>query len=415
MRNRRPTGWLLGLAGSVLVHVAALAALFALGRGGLRDGEATADLARDAIALSTVEPAFAGPDPLAAAIAVDVAPPARPSDAPAGDRDNLVPLTAAPSDSDGRRRQTPAPDRGDAGGRPPEHAYRLDNSTLRSRLTDGAATPQPADTRTAGRLASPQAIRREPVVGIGDSVHSKTARRAPAPAATSSMALGGPPAGSTGLPAEAPAANEAPLPAPSAELATLATTARGLGPLDAEQGPRSFDTEHSGKAVDDVTLRAASNELHPGLTEFTRPSAPGNAADGRGPASRAGAVARPASGTAPSELGAPNRDDTAADVSERARARRYQRYELEIRQRVNRVLEFPKALALRLEQGVTVVYFVVGIDGRVADGPRVVKSSGFDEFDSAAVRAVRRAAPFPPIPIMLPMSMSVIFDNPVIR
>jgi TonB family protein len=126
-------------------------------------------------------------------------------------------------------------------------------------------------------------------------------------------------------------------------------------------------------------------------------------------------VARPTNGTAASELGAPDRDATAAELNERARARRYERYELEIRQRVNRVLEFPKPLALRLEQGVTIVYFVVGTDGRVADGPRVVKSSGFEEFDSAAVRAVRRGAPFPPMPVMLPMSMSVIFDNPVIR
>ena len=57
--------------------------------------------------------------------------------------------------------------------------------------------------------------------------------------------------------------------------------------------------------------------------------------------------------------------------------------------------EFPKALALRLEQGETIVEFVVGVDGRLGDGPRVVKSSGFEEFDSAALRAVRRAAPFP--------------------
>ena len=51
-----------------------------------------------------------------------------------------------------------------------------------------------------------------------------------------------------------------------------------------------------------------------------------------------------------------------------------------------------------MEQGETIVYFVVGVEGRVSEGPRVVKSSGFDEFDSAAVRAVRRAAPFPPMP-----------------
>ena len=79
------------------------------------------------------------------------------------------------------------------------------------------------------------------------------------------------------------------------------------------------------------------------------------------------------------------------------------------------MFDFPRRLALRLEQGVTVVYFVVGADGRIADGPRVVKSSGFDEFDKAAIGMVRRAAPFPPMPFVIPISMSVIFDNPVIR
>jgi protein TonB len=126
-------------------------------------------------------------------------------------------------------------------------------------------------------------------------------------------------------------------------------------------------------------------------------------------------VARPATGDAPSALGAPDREATAAEVMARERARRYQRYQLEIRQRVSRVLEFPKPLALRLEQGVTVVYFVIGTDGRLAEGPRVVKSAGFEEFDSAALQAVRRAAPFSPMPFQLPVSMPVIFENPVIR
>jgi TonB family protein len=72
-------------------------------------------------------------------------------------------------------------------------------------------------------------------------------------------------------------------------------------------------------------------------------------------------------------------------------------------------------LALQLEQGTTVLYFVVRADGRLADGPRVVKSSGFDEFDKAAIEMVRRTAPFPQMPFNVPISMSVTFDNPVIR
>jgi TonB family protein len=418
MRNRRPTSWLLGFAGSAVVHVCAVAPLFLFAHvDPASPALALAGLV-DTAAITPVDPAFADADPLAAAIAVDIEPPARAWDAHESDRDNLVPLTAAPSDSDGRRRLAPAPDQGEAGGHPPDHAFRRDSSTLRSRLTDGAAEAQPARTRTIGRPASPQATRREPVVGIGDAVRTVTPRRAPLPAPAPALALGGPDgAGAIGAPADAPAAGEAAPPVPAAELAALAVPARTSGPLDAEQGARSFDNERPGRAADDDTQRAASNELHPGLTDFTRPSAPSTTAssEGRGPGARPGAVARPASGNAPAALGAPDRDAAAAEANERARARRYQRYELEIRQRVKGVLEFPKPLALRMEQGVTIVYFVVGADGRVSDGPRVVKSSGFYEFDSAALQAVRRAAPFPPMPFVLPMSMSVIFDNPVIR
>jgi TonB family protein len=417
MRKRRPTGWLLGFAGSAVVHVCVLAALFAFGRPDRR-ADAASQLAPEAITLATVDATLASADPLAAAIPVDIEPPARAWDAHESDRDSLAPLTAAPSDSDGRQRLAPAPDRGDNGGHPPDHAFRRDDSTLRSRLTDGAAEFQPARTRTSGRSASPQAIRREPVVNIGDSVRSRTPHRAPAPAASSTVALGGPDgAGPTGTASEAAASAERPLPVPSAELAALASPVRATGALDAEMGERSFDTERPGAAVDNDTLRAASNERHPGLTDFTRPTAPGAtaAADGRGPGAHAGAVARPSAGSAASELGVPNRDVDGRDVAERARARLYQRYELGIKQRVHDMFDFPKRLALRLEQGVTVVYFVVGADGRIADGPRVVKSSGFDEFDKAAIGMVRRAAPFPTMPFVIPSSMSVIFDNPVIR
>src|SRR3954470_7452517 len=221
MRNRRPTSWPLGFAGSAMVHVCVLAVLFAFGPRDHRDGRSAVETPAETISLTSVEQAFAGADPLAAAIPVDIAPPARARDAPEGDRDNLSALTTAPSDSDGRRRLAPAPDQGENGGHPPEHAYRRDNSTLRSRLTDGAMEAQPAHTRTSGRPASPQAIRREPVVGIGYAVQRGAPPRRPPPpaAAASTIAIADPPgAGPTGAPEETPAASEPPPPVPSAEL-----------------------------------------------------------------------------------------------------------------------------------------------------------------------------------------------------
>jgi TonB family protein len=79
------------------------------------------------------------------------------------------------------------------------------------------------------------------------------------------------------------------------------------------------------------------------------------------------------------------------------------------------VLRFPKRLALMLEQGETVVQFVVRADGRLQGSVKVVKSAGFAEFDQEAVAAVTRAAPFPAVGHPLSVSMPIAFDNPVVR
>jgi TonB family protein len=95
--------------------------------------------------------------------------------------------------------------------------------------------------------------------------------------------------------------------------------------------------------------------------------------------------------------------------------REYFRYQAEIRRRVASALQFPKRLALMLEQGETVVHFDVRPDGRLKGSVRVVKSAGFDEFDAAAVSAVTRAAPFPATGRALSISMPIAFDNPLVR
>ena len=352
----------------------------------------------------------------------DAPPPlARPWDAPAGERDNPIAQTRAPSDGDGRDRRAPAPDSGLVGGAPPDHAFRLDRSTLRSRLTDGAAEAQPARLRISRRRASPQAIRRELTVGIGDSVHTAVPSRAPISVANAAAApaLGGEPAGAALAAAPAPLSDAPPLVAP---VDLDPNAARAVGPLDAEAGQRAFDTQQPGRAADDRTQRAASAELHPGITDFSRAAAPQPIAlaGGRGPSQSPGAVSRSVAGTAAAELGARNPREFSRGVDERTIDRRYDRYVEEVRQRVRRIREFPRSLAVRLLEGETIVAFVVDVNGRLGDGPRVIKSSGFEEFDAAAVRAVRRAAPFPPMPDPatarpLSVSLRVIFDNPVVR
>jgi TonB family protein len=424
-RNRRSTGWTAALAASVLAHAGILVTLCAYGRAGEPPAEAETPPDARWSALS-LEP-IALPIEVTAIEVADLlpadAPPSltRPWDAPPGERDNPVARTRAPTDADGRDHQSPAPDSGLAGGAPPAHAFRLDRSTLRSRLTDGAAEAQPARLRVSRRRASPQAIRREPAVGIGDSVQGATPTRAAISSANvgADPALGGEPSGAR---LSAPAAAPSDSPPLAAPVDPRPSPRRAVGPLDAEAGSRSFDVEQPGRAADNRTQRTASDELHPGLTDFSRAAVPQPIAlaDGRGPSETPGAVARPVVGTAPAALGARNPRDSSDEVDERTLDRRYQRYFQEIQRRVQGIRDFPRSLAVRLLEGETIVTFVVDVNGRLGDGPRVIKSSGFEEFDAAAVRAVRRAAPFPPMPdpaTARPRSLSlrVTFDNPVVR
>ncbi|MFL5307234.1 MAG: TonB family protein [Polyangia bacterium] len=410
------------MSASAAVHAALLLALCVYGRAAVvaRPAGASPTTNWASVAPIVLPIEVASPEQAAMAALVDQAPPVeRPLDAPAGEQDNAVDRTRAPAEGDGRDRRAPAPDRGASGGAPPAHAYRLDTSTLHARLTDGAAESQPSRLRVAHHRASPQAMRREPHVGIGDSVRTVTPERAAVTLAQTGAGLpaeGGEPAG---------AGASVPSPPPSESAAPVGdkpTDVHAVGPLDAEPGARRFDVQSPGAAADDQTQRTASTEMHPGITDFSRPAAPAAtpAPTGRGPAETPGAASRPTSGSAASEMGAPAPQEAALVVDERTQDRRYQRYYQEISERVKRVREFPKALALRLEQGETIVQFVVGVDGQLRDGPRVIKSSGFSEFDLAALRAVKRAAPFPPMPDRsnarpVPVSLRQIFDNPVIR
>jgi TonB family protein len=107
----------------------------------------------------------------------------------------------------------------------------------------------------------------------------------------------------------------------------------------------------------------------------------------------------------------------AADVAERTREREYNRYRQGIAQRLNNVMKFPRNLLLHLEQGEAVVTFDVRPDGSLRARPKLVKSSGFQEFDAEAVDVVLRAAPFARRADTgdLTISVPVTFENPVVR
>jgi TonB family protein len=421
----------LGLAGSFWAHGLLLAVLAVLGARGHLLHTATPAPLEAAVALPpapvsdpipidvrTIELLAA---PLPAEDEVAVAPP---PDGAEADRDRALPLTVAPRDAEGRERAAPAADQGERGVHRTEPAFRRDRSTLHARLTDGAVETQAPRLHTARSSASPQAVRRERVTGIGDQVATRVPTRVPLAARQESTPRGEAPGtdATPSTPGAAVAAARAEAHPEVAQPGDRPVPERGVGPLAAESGARSFDAEARGPAADDRDARAASNERRPGITDFSHAgvTAADDGLEGRGPGSAPGAVARPARGDAPAEYGAHDPRLAGPEVAERAQQRRYWRYVQEISQRVNRIREFPKQLALRLEQGETIVEFVVRTDGQLGDGPRVVKSSGFEEFDSAAMRAVLRAAPFPPMPggpsaRPLPVSLRVAFENPLVR
>ena len=312
-----------------------------------------------------------------------------------------------------RRRRAPTaapgPGRGVAGGAPTDHAYRRDRTTLRARLADGAAEAQPARLRTSRRPASAQAIRREPVVGMGDAVRTRAPPRtpgAPAPRPARLLARGG---GRRGGDDEAAPPAEPPRPAGDGVAAI--GRRRGAGPLDAEAGPRSFDDERPGRAADDATSRAASDEpIRGGSTSPPRPRprrrrrAPGAA---RG---APGAVAGRRRGGA--RLWGPDRAAAPRGAGENARRqlRPLQAGDPATRPQRARVSEGARAPARTGRDDRR----VLGGHRRSARGTSGVKSSGFEEFDSAALRAVRRAAPFPAMTnqVARPGVDGRSFDNP---
>jgi TonB family protein len=101
---------------------------------------------------------------------------------------------------------------------------------------------------------------------------------------------------------------------------------------------------------------------------------------------------------------------------------RYVRWFTDQRKRVQDELIFPRPRALAKDQGISIYRIVVRRDGRLSGSPHLVRSSGYADFDEAAVVAIQRAVPFSPLPArLLPDSSDVTvlipiaFSNPMVQ
>jgi periplasmic protein TonB len=77
------------------------------------------------------------------------------------------------------------------------------------------------------------------------------------------------------------------------------------------------------------------------------------------------------------------------------------RYYRLLQQLLNKTNIYPRAAKLAKQQGVVEVAFVIGRDGSLLSY-EVTRSSGHPALDAAALTALRRMSPFPPIPDSLP-------------
>ncbi|MDX2019310.1 MAG: TonB family protein [Deltaproteobacteria bacterium] len=316
--------------------------------------------------------------------------------------DNASVLETAPRVAQGQDPRAPAHEGGEGSGATRRDAWRKDNQDLRADLTDGSSSNRVARTRLGRTNTSPQAERRERNTGIGDVPRTAKEALALTAAVTNN-------AGETDEDVLERGRREALRPRAGAMAQT------GEGPLEARTGQRRFDAEKRGPAVDVLDQRSASNERRPGPIDLVAPGTQSEGDSPKGVGDTPGAVPDKTHGASATLYGAPSPLPAGPKVAMSAREAERLRYEREIRRRAQSMLVFPRKLALALQQGETIVRFLVRADGAVSGSVDVTKSAGFREFDEEARLAVQKAAPFPRMPGPLVVNMRFVFENPVLR
>jgi len=101
---------------------------------------------------------------------------------------------------------------------------------------------------------------------------------------------------------------------------------------------------------------------------------------------------------------------------------RYLRWFTQQRARVQEALVFPRARAIAKDQGTSLYRIELDRDGAPSGKPRLIRSSGFADFDAAAAVAIQRAMPFAPLPVELAPALTrigllipVAFANPMVE
>ena len=99
-----------------------------------------------------------------------------------------------------------------------------------------------------------------------------------------------------------------------------------------------------------------------------------------------------------SNIKSPTSEESASGTGQKTDASALQAYLAAIRTRIAAAKRYPMMAERRRIQGEVIVSFRISYDGLLLDAPTVTESSGSSLLDGAAVRAVKRAAPFPRFP-----------------
>ena len=333
------------------------------------------------------------------------------------DEDMLGPLLAArlgPADQSGFEEEHPLPSAsidlpgtraagrggGEVRGGVPSFTGRRDRDQLRSQIWNGLDRYQVPHLRTGETSSTPEALARLPQPGF-DARKSRASRaRAGAEQAQRGAAGADGDGGEVEVVDRAwrdadPRLDTGPA-AMHVERQTGSTESGQERPL-VDRGATAIETERLGRASDADSAAAASSERDPMPLELTRPSAGGDDIGVRGARATGTAPGSPESGTGT----AATRAELAAGAGRPAlRAHRQDPYFRRMYERIDSIVRYPRELAQALEQGEVVVTFTLFANGSVGD-VRLLKSSGFEQFDDELQRALRVAAPFGPVPVAL--------------
>ncbi len=301
---------------------------------------------------------------------------------------------------------------------------RRDDGNVRQQIWNDPTAYRLPRTRTADRRRSKESIVRAPSPGFGARRPTRRRARTGATRGRAGAAKAAGTASASRHRTAQPRRDDAnPLlssaPARRTETARAGSTRITKSSPLVDRGALATDATRKARAVDNVTSAAASSERNPMPMDLLHAQSGGTTTGMAGPRRGIGPAARGVRGSSGS--GATTAAVRRGPARISVRARRQLPYFRSMYRRVDRLIQFPRDLALSMAQGVVVARFTLLADGRIRH-LAITKTSGYDGFDRQVRSGLTRAAPFGKVPSSILRGRRHItvvapfeFTNPLIR